>query len=154
MVLTDLDEFKRLNDTRGHEAGDQALRLFAETLRASLREGDLAARWGGEEFVLILPQSNAAKAQEVAERIRAMLAEKLLVGAIPHFTASFGIADTSMGTRFEQLLRMADEALYRAKESGRDCVRVAGGQPTASPARRRAFEHPAAPDLDLIAHAE
>jgi diguanylate cyclase (GGDEF)-like protein len=154
LILTDLDHFKRLNDTRGHEAGDQALRLFAETLRQGLRDGDMAARWGGEEFVLILAQSGAAKAEEVAARIRAKLAEKLLVGAIPSFTASFGIADTSMGTRFEQLLRMADEALYRAKECGRDCVQVAGEQSSGDSAIRRAFEHPATPDLDLIARAE
>jgi diguanylate cyclase (GGDEF)-like protein len=154
VVLTDLDEFKRLNDTRGHEAGDQALRLFSETLRASLREGDMAARWGGEEFVLILPQSSAKQALEVVERIRAKLAEKLLVGNIPEFTASFGIADASMGARFELLLRMADEALYCAKEAGRDCARIAGEAGVRAPAGRRAFEHPASPDLDLIARAE
>jgi diguanylate cyclase (GGDEF)-like protein len=155
LVLADLDHFKRLNDSRGHEAGDQALRLFAETLRLSLRDGDLGARWGGEEFALILPQVSASQAQEVVDRVRAKLAENLLAGSIPVFTASFGISDTTMSPRFEELLRMADEALYRAKESGRDRAVIAGHHgSTAAPSARRAVEHPAAPDLSLIASAE
>ena len=155
LVLADLDHFKRLNDSRGHEAGDQALRLFAETVRLSLRDGDMGARWGGEEFALILPQTSASQAQEVVDRIRAKLAENLLAGSIPAFTASFGISDTTMSPRFEELLRMADEALYRAKESGRDRAVIAGHHgSTAAPSARRAVEHPAAPDLSLIASAE
>ncbi len=155
LVLADLDHFKRLNDSRGHEAGDQALRLFAETLRLSLRDGDMGARWGGEEFALILPQTNTSQAQEVVDRVRAKLAENLLAGSIPAFTASFGISDTTMSPRFEELLRMADEALYRAKESGRDRAVIAGHHgSTAAPSARRAVEHPAAPDLSLIASAE
>jgi len=155
LVLADLDHFKRLNDSRGHEAGDQALRLFAETVRLSLRDGDMGARWGGEEFALILPQTSASQAQEVVDRVRAKLAENLLAGSIPAFTASFGISDTTMSPRFEELLRMADEALYRAKESGRDRAVIAGHHGSAAaPSARRAVEHPAAPDLSLIASAE
>jgi len=155
LVLADLDHFKRLNDSRGHEAGDQALRLFAETLRLSLRDGDLGARWGGEEFALLLSQASASQAQEMVDRVRAKLAENLLAGSIPAFTASFGISDTTMSPRFEELLRMADEALYRAKESGRDRAITAGHHgSTTAPSPRRAVEHPAAPDLSLIASAE
>jgi len=155
LVLADLDHFKHLNDSRGHEAGDQALRLFAETVHLSLRDGDMGARWGGEEFALILPQTSASQAQEVVDRVRAKLAENLLAGSIPAFTASFGISDTTMSPRFEELLRMADEALYRAKESGRDRAVIAGHQGSrAAPSARRAVEHPAAPDLSLIAGAE
>ena len=154
LVIADLDHFKRLNDSRGHEAGDQALRLFAQTLCTSLRDGDLAARWGGEEFVLILPHSGASQAQEVVDRVRAKLAENLLAGGTPAFTASFGISDTTMGPHFEQLLRMADEALYCAKESGRDRAMIAGQRGSTAPTARRAVEHPAAPDLSLIASAE
>lgn len=154
LVLADLDHFKRLNDSRGHEAGDQALRLFAETVRLSLRDGDMGARWGGEEFVLILPQASASQAHEVVDRLRAKLAENLLAGNIPAFTASFGLADTTMSPRFEQLLKMADEALYCAKESGRDRAMIAGHHGPAVPTARRAVEHPAAPDLSLIASAE
>lgn len=103
-----------------------ALRLFAQTLCTSLRDGDLAARWGGEEFVLVLPHSGASQAQEAVDRVRAKLAENLLAGGTPAFTASFGISDTTMSSHFEQLLRMADEALYCAKESGRDRAMIAG----------------------------
>ncbi|MBV9345784.1 MAG: diguanylate cyclase [Gammaproteobacteria bacterium] len=152
LVMADLDHFKALNDSRGHEAGDQALRLFAETMRVSLRDGDLAARWGGEEFVLVLPSSTAAQAEEVANRIRGKLAENMLLGGVPAFTASFGIADVSMGERFEQLLKLADQALYAAKEAGRDCVVIAGRAPIVPP--RRPVEHPASPDLSLIARAD
>jgi diguanylate cyclase (GGDEF)-like protein len=154
LVLADLDHFKRLNDSRGHEAGDQALRLFAETVRLSLRTGDMGARWGGEEFVLILPDSGASQALEVVDRLRAKLAENLLAGSIPAFTASFGISDTTMSQRIEQLLKMADEALYCAKESGRDRAMIAGRYGSTAPPARRAVEHPAAPDLSLIANAE
>jgi diguanylate cyclase (GGDEF)-like protein len=151
LVVADLDHFKRLNDSRGHESGDQALRIFAHTLRESLRDSDLAVRWGGEEFTLILPHTTARHAYDLVERIRAKLAENLLTGGGPTFTASFGISDTVMNPRFEQLLRIADEALYDAKESGRDRAVIAG-QP--KPVTRRAVEHPAAPDLNLIASAD
>ena len=154
LVIADLDHFKRLNDSRGHEAGDQALRLFAEILRSSLREGDMAARWGGEEFLLILAQSGSSHAREVADRVRVKLAERLLAANIPVFTASFGISDTTMAARFEHLLKMADEALYCAKESGRDRAMIAGLSKAGVSPVRRAVEHPAAPDLNLIARAE
>ena len=154
LVLADLDHFKRLNDSRGHEAGDQALRSFAETLRLSLRDGDMAARWGGEEFVLILARAAAADARDVADRVRAKLAERLLAGSTPTFTVSFGIADTTMSSRFEELLRLADEALYCAKEAGRDCTVIAGQYVPGAPITRRPVEHPATPDLSLIARGD
>ena len=82
----------------------EALRIFAETLQWSLRDGDMAARWGGEEFILILARSGAVDGREVADRVRAKLAERLLAGSIPKFTASFGIADKTMSPRLEELL--------------------------------------------------
>ncbi|MBS0376013.1 MAG: diguanylate cyclase [Proteobacteria bacterium] len=151
VVIADLDHFKRLNDTRGHEAGDNALRQFADVLRRALRGDDTPARWGGEEFVLLLPQTAASAALEVVERIRALLAEAQLVADTPAFTASFGVAHSSMASRFEQLVRIADDALYRAKEGGRDRA-VLGDPAHVEPAmRRREVEHPAAMDIERIA---
>ena len=149
VVLADLDHFKKLNDSRGHEAGDQALRLFADILRAQLRDQDMAARWGGEEFVLILPNANAKQANEAAERIRDGLATSLLLGGSPTFTSSFGIADSSMSPRFEKLLKIADEALYRAKDAGRDRVVTGSAEliDDADTYTRHVFEHPASPNM-------
>jgi diguanylate cyclase (GGDEF)-like protein len=153
VAIADLDHFKRLNDTRGHEAGDNALRQFADVLRRALRGEDTAARWGGEEFVLLLPHSAAAAATEVVDRIRAMLAEAQLVASTPAFTSSFGIADSTMSPRFEQLVRIADDALYRAKEGGRDRA-VVGHPSNVDPSMmRRAVEHPARLDIGRIAQS-
>ncbi len=149
VVLADLDHFKKLNDSRGHEAGDQALRLFADTLRAQLREHDMAARWGGEEFVLILPNASAKQAHEASERIRDGLATSLLLGGSPAFTSSFGVADSSMSPRFEKLLKIADEALYRAKDAGRDRIMIGSAQMVddADTYTRHVYEHPASPNM-------
>jgi diguanylate cyclase (GGDEF)-like protein len=150
LAMMDLDHFKRLNDTRGHEAGDQALRLFAETLRQIMRDGDLAARWGGEEFLLLLPGATAAQAMDIVNRIRADLAEALLTGGSASFTVSAGIADTSMSPMFEQLLTFSDEALYAAKDAGRD--RAVIGTTSELAKARHATEHHATPSLAMIAH--
>ncbi len=124
-ALVDLDHFKGLNDTHGHEAGDKALQIFAEVLRKSVRQADLAARWGGEEFAILFPGASAEQALDVVERVRADLAEQLLASGGTPFTASFGIADSTMDSSFEEILRIADEALYSSKDSGRDRATVA-----------------------------
>jgi diguanylate cyclase (GGDEF)-like protein len=146
-VLCDLDHFKKLNDTHGHDAGDKALRVFAEVLRACMRSEDMPARWGGEEFALVLARANAAQAGEAVERIRAALATALLAGTAPAFTASYGIADSSMEQQLEQLARLADDALYQAKESGRDRAVIAGNKAAADGVPRRDVEHLAEMDL-------
>ncbi len=123
VVMADLDFFKRLNDTMGHEAGDRALRLFADTVRAIVRDRDHVVRWGGEEFAMLLPGANAERAAEVVARLRAALAQAHLLSGTPIFTASFGISDSTMSRDRESLIRVADDALYRAKRDGRDrCV--------------------------------
>jgi diguanylate cyclase (GGDEF)-like protein len=121
LVMADLDHFKLLNDTHGHEAGDDALRMFSQVLTATLRDDDLVCRWGGEEFTVVLPGVDADEAVAATERVREALAIALVDGHVPRFTASFGVTDTSSSHHtLEELLRRADQALYAAKEAGRN----------------------------------
>lgn len=122
VVMADLDDFKRLNDTYGHDAGDRALRLFADTVRRSLRAEDLFARWGGEEFVIGLPGMDRESAVGALDRVRLALVDACARGETPTITASFGVADTWMDRSLEALLRIADEGLMIAKRSGKDQV--------------------------------
>jgi diguanylate cyclase (GGDEF)-like protein len=124
LIMADLDHFKKLNDTFGHRAGDRALRTFAETVRGALRSGDRAARWGGEEFVIVLHGAGAEQAQEWTQRLRQRLAERSGKDEVPTFTASFGVADSSMWPNVPGLLRIADAALYVSKKQGRDRVTI------------------------------
>jgi diguanylate cyclase (GGDEF)-like protein/PAS domain S-box-containing protein len=121
LAMADLDRFKQLNDTHGHEAGDRALRLFAQITREILRDDDTIARWGGEEFVIVVPNLDRHTAGDVLERIRTRLAESH-TGGHPAFTASFGITDSTRAATLEELLQQADAALYASKEAGRDRV--------------------------------
>lgn len=141
VLLMDLDRFKKLNDTHGHDAGDRALRVFAEVLKRSLRDGDRAARWGGEEFLVVLEGHTALTAFEVAERIRANLATAAQMEGPVAFTASFGVADSTMGTSFDQLVRIADDALYQSKEAGRDRVTIGDALRLGGSVPRRNAEH-------------
>lgn len=150
VVLADLDRFKRLNDTLGHLVGDQALRQFAEVARLAARETDLVARWGGEEFVIVLPKSDAAQGCEWVERLRLRLAETQARLASTVVTASFGIADSSMASSFDQMLRIADAALYRAKDAGRDRAVIGEADMLAQGAHRHATEHDAQVNLRLL----
>ena len=139
ICLADLDRFKQLNDSFGHQAGDQALRMFADVLRGSLRPHDLVARYGGEEFLILLPQVYAHVAVGAIERVRESLVLALAGGTTPGFTASFGIADSTMQSDLDEILRLADGALFEAKRRGRDRAVLAnpdaaiswGGGPTA-----------------------
>ena len=122
LILLDLDNFKRVNDTYGHDVGDIALRLLAENLREELRGVDTAARYGGEEFAVILPQAGIDGAHIVAERLRRRI-EQMEVPGVGHITASFGIATFPQhASSRDTLVVAADRALYNAKHSGRNCV--------------------------------
>jgi diguanylate cyclase (GGDEF)-like protein len=151
VVMTDLDYFKRLNDTQGHEAGDRALKLFAETARGVVRDRDHVVRWGGEEFALLLPGANAERAAEVVGRLRAALAQAHLVAGTPIFTASFGIADSSMARDRELLIRLADEALYRSKQAGRDSCTISEAQAGGNANVRRERDQGAVVDVGQVA---
>ncbi len=134
LAYGDLDHFKVLNDTHGHEAGDQALRLFSRVMRDSVRPADLVSRYGGEEFVIVLPDCGTDTAVTVLERVRERLALALTSGRVPPFTVSFGISDSMSADTFDEIVNNADQALLNAKAAGRNRVIVAGApQPAAIP---------------------
>jgi diguanylate cyclase (GGDEF)-like protein len=118
----DLDHFKQINDVYGHDAGDQALRLFSRVLADSVRPNDVPARYGGEEFVIILPECSIADATQVLERVRENLARAQVTATSPSFTVSFGLARSAAGVSFDTTLKVADRALIQAKEQGRDRI--------------------------------
>jgi len=128
VILADLDGFKTVNDRHGHPAGDLVLREFALRLRETLREIDVAARWGGEEFCLLLPETDAAGGAQLAERARAALEDVPIAaadGSQLRVTASFGVAAFPEHPSVEALIDAADGALYDAKRSGKNRVTVA-----------------------------
>jgi diguanylate cyclase (GGDEF)-like protein len=155
VVMCDLDRFKLLNDTHGHATGDAALRVFAEVMRASVRDADVGGRWGGEEFTMVLADCQASAAHEIVERMRKKLAATLKMGKTPAFTASFGIADSSMASRSSDLIQLADVALYHAKASGRDRACIADlSVKEVQPAIRRAESNGAGIEAAALAAQE
>ncbi len=122
LIMLDLDNFKHINDQAGHDAGDVALRMLAENLRAELRAVDTAARFGGDEFVIILPQANSEGAVLVAERLRKRVSQ-MNVPSFGRVTASFGVASfPSHASSRDTLVVAADRALYNSKDAGRNRV--------------------------------
>ncbi len=127
LLLADVDFFKRINDEHGHDAGDKVLVRLAALMREDLREGDVLARWGGEEFLALLPSANSTGAAVVAERIRqAVAALRIDIGGQAlQVTMSFGLASVSGLDELQQAIGRADQALYRSKHEGRDRVSTA-----------------------------
>jgi diguanylate cyclase (GGDEF)-like protein len=125
LVMFDLDRFKRINDTYGHAAGDAVLRSFVETTQSILRPTDLFGRYGGEEFVVVLPRATIEAAYVIADRIRNafMTSSTAVAGAEVKCTVSGGVADAgSSANSLEEIIRIADNCLYRAKELGRNRI--------------------------------
>jgi diguanylate cyclase (GGDEF)-like protein len=125
LVLADIDDFKRINDRFGHPTGDEVLKAFAATLRGSVREIDLAGRWGGEEFALLLPGTDLAGGHELAERVRETLETQEVEapdGSVVRVTASFGVASFPDSETQDQLVAASDGALYEAKRTGKNRV--------------------------------
>ncbi len=129
VIILDIDHFKGFNDSYGHETGDQVLEKLAGRLSAQLRKVDILGRYGGEEFSLLLPETNAAGARQVAERLRRCIAEEPIETSqgFLNVTISVGLAVLQDNARtMEELLKYADQALYQAKETGRNRVCVSG----------------------------
>lgn len=128
-LMLDIDHFKQVNDTHGHQMGDEVLKRVAKILKESLRKVDLLARYGGEEIVIVLPETDHERGMQVAERLRESVAgaEHHYGGKVVRVTCSMGVSalPESDAKDCDDLLRLADEALYRAKEAGRDRVESA-----------------------------
>jgi diguanylate cyclase (GGDEF)-like protein len=121
VVMGDIDKFKLVNDNYGHQKGDEVLRVVAEILGNNLRESDIVGRYGGEEFILLLPNTNSKDALAVSEKLRKAIEEAALLGNELVVTMSFGISTyPEHGSTQEELIEKADQALYRAKDTGRN----------------------------------
>ena len=150
MVLLDIDHFKAVNDTYGHLAGDQVLRAVAGIIGSQLRDYDIAGRYGGEEFAVLLPHTQPGQARRIAERLRMAVAAARLTaspvggpGTSLHVTVSVGVACLAdCGPELQALIAAADTALYDAKAAGRNRVRSWRGQPPAPAASARAETTP------------
>lgn len=133
VAFIDLDHFKVLNDTYGHETGDRALRSFSRLLRRAVRDDDLICRYGGEEFVVVFPDVTVEDAEPVVGRLVTALSDAVRGGDVPAFTISVGLADSETAAGHAEAIRQADEAMFRAKQAGRDRV-VRSVAPIAAPA--------------------
>ena len=122
VAMFDIDHFKRINDTYGHHTGDEVLKRVAAGAAAELRSGDTIGRFGGEEFVIVLPDATADAASKVAERVRHAIGTD---SGTPGVTVSIGVAEMAPGETCDALLRRADDALYLAKNEGRNRMRLA-----------------------------
>ena len=122
VIMADIDHFKRVNDTHGHGAGDKVLANFGTLLKTQTRATDVVARFGGEEFIVLMPHTSLAQAMSKAEQFRAALAAQVIEPLTEPVTSSFGVAELSREEEGQSLLSRVDAALYQAKESGRNRV--------------------------------
>jgi diguanylate cyclase (GGDEF)-like protein len=127
VLALDIDHFKRINDTYGHDAGDVVLKRVADVCRRALRSHDRMGRIGGEEFLVVLPESDATTAAEVAERLRSAVEQIAFDDIAPnlHITISIGVTEWKSADDFSSIVKRADDSLYRAKEGGRNRVELA-----------------------------
>ncbi len=123
LIFFDIDNFKSINDTLGHQTGDEVLKSVAETIKISVRDGDIAARWGGEELVVALVGASEKDAINKAEEIRSHV-EETRFGKYPDLkvTVSGGVSSANTGMSFEDTVERADKALYKAKRSGKNRI--------------------------------
>lgn len=124
LIMCDIDHFKQINDRYGHEVGDTVLKQFSQKIAGSIRRSDLFARWGGEEFALLITNTDGTLAGPIAQKIRKMI-ETVVFDVVGRVTASFGVAILTGQDDAASFVRRADGALYQAKEAGRNCVVIA-----------------------------
>ena len=126
LILIDIDHFKRINDRRGHDAGDRVLQNISQIIQESIRGSDYVGRWGGEEFVVILPDTRKEFALALAEKIRLVIQDTVFETDNPmHITASFGVGQQEGDEDFASTFKRVDNALYAAKHQGRNCAVMA-----------------------------
>jgi diguanylate cyclase (GGDEF)-like protein len=121
IIMFDIDHFKVVNDTHGHDMGDIVLKSVVQTVLSRLREGDVMARWGGEEFIILSRNTELNHGEALAERLRQSL-EEMNLEKVGRVTASFGVSQFLPSESHEELLKRVDVNLYKAKEQGRNCV--------------------------------
>jgi diguanylate cyclase (GGDEF)-like protein len=126
ILILDIDYFKSINDTHGHQAGDVVLKEFAATVKDSLRKTDTVGRWGGEEFLVVVPSVGIEAAAVTAEKLRQIIETNPFTG-VPRITCSFGVTSSVPGDTVTAMIKRADQALYRAKNAGRNRVEVEAG---------------------------
>jgi diguanylate cyclase (GGDEF)-like protein len=127
VVFIDIDHFKSINDTHGHDVGDDVLRKFANVIASGIRSSDRLVRWGGEEFLIVCPMTNVFQGRILAENLRKTLHQQVWPAGL-HVTASFGVAQHRERDEVGVVIKHADEELYRAKQGGRDrvCAHIPG----------------------------
>ncbi len=122
IILFDIDNFKQVNDNFGHNSGDNVLKKIVKTVEKRIRKTDFLCRWGGEEFIIILPDTKIENATKLAEEIRIAIS-KMVVDDMESVTASFGVSSCSNGDTVDSIIKKADDLMYKAKSEGKNCVR-------------------------------
>jgi diguanylate cyclase (GGDEF)-like protein len=127
LILFDIDDFKKINDTFGHDIGDKILKIVCNEIKKRIRDFDVIGRWGGEEIVVLLVEANISEAYQIADYIRGKIANKKIKydGKQVNLTVSAGVSDFSREKDFEKVFKLADEALYKAKQTGKNKVVMA-----------------------------
>ena len=127
IIIADIDHFKIVNDTYGHEAGDNVLKTVAEVFRSNTRKQDVVARWGGEEFLFFLPETSGSAAFKLAEKIRGAVEKTVIsgIGLEIHITMTFGVSEFVLPLSVDGTIKIADNALYEGKKNGRNRVEMA-----------------------------
>lgn len=129
LIICDLDRFKSVNDKFGHDGGDEALIAFTRMITTAIRKSDIFARWGGEEFMVLLPETELEEAMQIASKLR-LITEANVIPQIGRITTSIGVSEYQPGDDAEALIKRADMALFKAKENGRNRVEVAYNKET------------------------